>query len=719
MRRFSPQALLAGLLAHRWLVALVLALLIPLAAWQAQGVRARVDMDALLDGNSPAFTAWRDLERRFVPFSRDEVFVVTSDAGSLAAPGQLDALQDLLIELNLTPGVAATLSILALPASDDSGVAWLATPAALALEPADRLAGLRAGQAMAGQMISADLSATLVLVMPEPAADNPALVAEILAIAKGLDNGLQLRPAGLNEMSRTAASGLVQDQVWLIPASVVLCLAISFWLLGSWRAVLICGAPPLTGTLWFLGWLGWRDLPIDQFMALVPIVLIVLAFSDCIHLYTGAVAAQAEAQAQGAPPDAAARKALSQIFPAVFMTNMSTSVGFLCLLVVQAPALHNLAISGSMGMLLTFSAEVLMLPLLFSLVGGTQHRLGARLPKFGPLRRLAQKVAGYPRQVVLGVALLMAGLIWVENVIPTGYSLSEHIAPEAPVIQTLRDLERLGLASDSLQVVVADADGQPGLSDADRRLLGQVAGILYHSSDDVTAALQLWAQKAPDAAVLRRFVAEDQLAYDLPLSLTADDSGARLVSTAADLTATFAAAGLADKVQINGYSLMLVQAVPKLITKLQWGFYLEILLITLVIWASQRSPRLALVALLPNVIPILCVDGWLYLSGQEVTLTSAVATTVAFGLAVDNGIHVLNHYRLASGSVAERIHIALAEAAPPILTTTVLLLGGFCVVAFSVTPSVTVFGTLVVLALTLVCVSSLLLLPGIMRWSLR
>ncbi len=93
---------------------------------------------------------------------------------------------------------------------------------------------------------------------------------------------------------------------------------------------------------------------------------------------------------------------------------------------------------------------------------------------------------------------------------------------------------------------------------------------------------------------------------------------------------------------------------------------------------------------------------------------------MAFGIAVDNGIHLLNRYRLAPpGPVAARLRLALAHAAPPIITTTVLLLGGFSMVLFSSMPSVATFGVLVGLALVLAMVSSILLLPGLVRWSLK
>ncbi|PKQ02658.1 MAG: hypothetical protein CVT72_16670, partial [Alphaproteobacteria bacterium HGW-Alphaproteobacteria-11] len=292
MRLPDLARLLQAWQAHRRVAAAALVLVTLAAAIGAARVHANVDMTALLRGNSDSYTQWAAVERAFAPFSRDEVYVVSADTGTLAEDARLLALEDLLIDLNLTPGVAATLSIFSIPSSDQPGRAWLKSDAARALYAQTRLGNLRAENATAAQMLSADLAATLVLVMPASGHSNAEVAAAIAPMVAAPPPGLSLRPAGLSEMQRTIADGLIRDQIWLTPVSVTICLAITFWLFGSWRAMVICGLPPLIGLAWFFGWIGWAGIAMDQFMAVVPTVLIVLSFSDCIHLYHASVEAQ-------------------------------------------------------------------------------------------------------------------------------------------------------------------------------------------------------------------------------------------------------------------------------------------------------------------------------------------------------------------------------------------------------------------------------------------
>ena len=716
MRLPDLARLLQAWQAHRRVAAAALVLVTLAAAIGAARVHANVDMTALLRGNSDSYTQWAAVERAFAPFSRDEVYVVSADTGTLAEDSRLLALEDLLIDLNLTPGVAATLSIFSIPSSDQPGRAWLKSDVSRALYAQTRLGNLRAENATAAQMLSADLAATLVLVMPASGHSNAEVAAAIAPIVAAPPPGLSLRPAGLSEMQRTIADGLIRDQIWLTPVSVTICLAITFWLFGSWRAMVICGLPPLIGLAWFFGWIGWAGIAMDQFMAVVPTVLIVLSFSDCIHLYHASVEAQT-----GRDDDRAVLLAQAQTLPAAFMTSLTTAVAFLSLLLVQAPALSNLSLSGAFGMALTFVAVALSFPLLFRAVGARHGALRRRLPHFAPALGVAKALAVRPRRVVALTLGLTAVLLAMETQLTTSFSVTEYLPRKTDVGLTLDDLNALGLASDSLQVIVTDADGVAGISAADTALLAQVATEIYGPGTHNTDALAAWAESGAGTPLLRRFVSEDRLSYALPLAMAVESDGsAKLMAVRDRLTARFADMGLAEKVALRGYSLVMIEELPGLISKLRLGFYLSIAAITALIWLMLGSARLALVSVLPNVIPILCVDAWLFLSGQQITLTSAIATTVAFGIAVDNSIHLLNRFRLAPpGPVAARVTLALAHAAPPIITTTLLLLGGFSIVLLSSMPSVATFGVLVGLALLLAMVSSVFLLPGLIRWSLK
>ena len=93
-----------------------------------------------------------------------------------------------------------------------------------------------------------------------------------------------------------------------------------------------------------------------------------------------------------------------------------------------------------------------------------------------------------------------------------------------------------------------------------------------------------------------------------------------------------------------GYRLMTTFASTDIInsirTSLMWAIGINIFIIGL----AFRSWRIGLVSIVPNLLPILGTELYLFLSGAGLQLTSVIALTVAFGIAVDDTIHFLATY---------------------------------------------------------------------------
>ncbi|MEX0963289.1 MAG: MMPL family transporter [Pseudohongiellaceae bacterium] len=131
-----------------------------------------------------------------------------------------------------------------------------------------------------------------------------------------------------------------------------------------------------------------------------------------------------------------------------------------------------------------------------------------------------------------------------------------------------------------------------------------------------------------------------------------------------------------------------------------------------------RSFRLALIALIPNVIPtvaILGIMGWLSIPLDLMTITIAA---IAMGIAVDDTIHYIHRFQEEHDKVAyvqaiEQTHASVGIAC---LYTSLMIVAGFSMLAFSdFVPSI-LFGLLTSLAMILALVTGLCLLPILLRW---
>lgn len=688
------ETLFARLIA-RPLLALAALLAVTLLAVAPLGqLRVEVNFSGLIGEETPGARAIRQHQQRFAPLRADEVLLVR--APTLADEATLQALGDLVLDLQFVEGVERVISLAGLPAPGREGP-WLTGPELAGLAPADRLALMRATNPLAAQLLSEDLSLTLIAVVPAAGQGGPAL-AEALMQAAGAYPGFEIAPAGLSAVQRAVGAEILHDLWTLVPAAVAICLVLLMVQFRDPRALLVIALPPIVGLVWFFGMLAATGTALDPLLASLPVVLIVLAFSDSIHVFHAAQAAVFET-----PPalrQALLVRALAQTAPAATLTSVTTVIAFASLALSDSPSLNTMAWAGGAGMILTLLAVLVLAPVLMRLTGcpsAASRTLGAP----APVLRLARASARRPRVAMVATLLVLAGLALLKSQSQIGFRYGDYLPEGGEVTRALATMESAGLGSDRL-VLVVDADPAAPLARAQA-----AAGALWGPM-----GLE-WAQ-GDGAGMLARMASADGTAHALPVQMAIGVDGQRADLGLQALLSRIEAAGLAPHAQLVGAGHALITEGARLVDSLRMGLYATVLMITLLIWVVYRSGRLALAALVVNVIPILGVEGFLVLIGREVTMMNMIALTVAFGIAVDDTLHLLNRHRLATGSREDRILTALSEAGPPMIATSAILLAGLLVTLASSLPGLALYGGLIALAVALALLADLFLLPGLL-----
>ena len=677
------------------------------------------DVTDLLRVDTPGYRDLERMEKDFHPFSTDEVIVVES--AGFGDPATFDALAELIAEMQLATGVEAAVSIFSLPVHG-STEPYLASPEAGALPPGERLGNLLAGQFLAADLLSEDLTTTLVVLAV--AQDGDTLKTgldsdgrkEIEDAAARYAPALKVSFAGMKEIHRTIEQGLRRDQRLLAGTSTLLCVLIALVVFRSWRGALICAVPPVTGAVWFFGFAAIAGIAIDPVTAIIPTLIIVVGFADSVHLYFTYL----RLRPQSADVADAARRTMAETGPACLLTSLTTAVSCLGVGAAGSATLNAFAVGGFFGLVLQFSAAMLCFPLL--LVALERRRHDARIPDggaFALVGRGAAGLLGYGRTVlVLSLAGFVA-LAYAHSRLPVGFQLSEHLRSDGELAKLQQRISAKGLGSAYVYLIVPDNDGEKGLSPADVAVFGRIGAVLFPDRFGAAGGVpflnaeQLDRLAAEDPALLKRFVAADGLRYLLPIPLDPTSPSEDIVRECEKIVERVRAAGLEGRFEIVGIPLLSAREVPGMIRDLQLGFLVALMLVVLILVYATRSLRLGLLSLVPNLIPILGVEAVLYLASEPLTMTAAVALTIAFGIAVDNSIHLLSRYQQGSpADPASRMRQAVGEIAAPVAATTILLVVGLSVTQVSTLPAVATFGQLVSAALVLAMASSLFLLPA-------
>jgi uncharacterized protein len=178
------------------------------------------------------------------------------------------------------------------------------------------------------------------------------------------------------------------------------------------------------------------------------------------------------------------------------------------------------------------------------------------------------------------------------------------------------------------------------------------------------------------------------------------------------------AAEAASKHKVSIYCTGIAPLVELAQQNIFWGFWKSVLmacgLITLIMMGCLRSFWAGLIAMFPNVTPILVVFGLLGWFGVATDIGTMMTGSIALGIAVDGTFHFLTRYRIYYGEsydTKSATRQALIETGPPIIQAT--LVTGFGMLALSISNFVPTsrFGMLMAASLAVALVGDLILLP--------
>ena len=145
-------------------------------------------------------------------------------------------------------------------------------------------------------------------------------------------------------------------------------------------------------------------------------------------------------------------------------------------------------------------------------------------------------------------------------------------------------------------------------------------------------------------------------------------------------------------------------------------------IITLVMIISLRSPMSGLVAMIPNLTPILIVFGVLGWTGWYVDIGMMMSGSIALGIAVDGTFHFLVRYheqRRTGQARRDSSHVALVKTGPPILQAAIVAGTGMLALALSQFVPTARFGVLTATMLVTALVGDLVLLPALLALGCR
>jgi uncharacterized protein len=172
--------------------------------------------------------------------------------------------------------------------------------------------------------------------------------------------------------------------------------------------------------------------------------------------------------------------------------------------------------------------------------------------------------------------------------------------------------------------------------------------------------------------------------------------------------------------EVTGYHVLMTTLVESLVRD-QWTmFALACAGIAGMMLIAFRSMKLALLCLVPNILPVLLVMGLIGWLGIRLNMGAAMIAAVSMGLSVDSSIHYIAGFRRARGrglKVYDSVREVQQSVGKAMVVATLAIVVGFSVLCTSEFIPTVYFGALASLTMLGGLAGNLILLPLLLLWA--
>jgi predicted RND superfamily exporter protein len=561
------------------------------------------------------------------------------------------------------------------------------------------------------------INITIELPGVDPIVENPEVVdfvrnlrAEFAEVYPDID----VKLTGIIMMNQAFPEASQYDMSTLFPVMlIVFVIVLFFWVKGisGTFATLVIIVFSIIGAMGLAGWLGIALTP-PSFAAIM--IIPTMAIADSVHVLMNYVLAMRRGESKH---DAMVDSIRINMQP-VFLTSVTTAIGFLSMNFSDAPPFHDLGNIVAMGVMIAFALSVTFLPAVMMILPNRQKVQETTSSR--AMKRFAEFVIAKRTRLLV---LMGVGSLILISFVPQNQLNDDFVKYFSKKIEFRRDADFAAENLSGLYLIDYSLEsGQEGgvsepvflhnleefanwfrsqpevihvnvLTDTFRRLNKSMHG------DD-----QSWYQLPDqrDLAAQYLLLYEMSLPYGLDLNnqINTDKSATRMTVLLRNMTTRSVLAlerraqqWLSENVPVSmrnegaSPTLMFSNIGARNIRSMLLGTTVALILISLILIFALRSIKIGLLSLIPNLIPAALAFGvWGIVVGQ-IGLALSVVTGMTLGIVVDDTVHFLSKYlraRREKGLDAQdAVRYAFNTVGLALVVTSLVLIAGFIVLTFS------------------------------------
>lgn len=570
-----------------------------------------------------------------------------------------------------------------------------------------------------GQLVSSDarISALLMVFdMPQisPEQELPKVVEGVRALKESIESQypIDVKLTGDVMLSNAFFEASMKDQKSLVPAMYFIILLVTAFLLRSVGATLATLLVVFISMLAALGsffWMGGKLSP-PSFAATT--IITTLAVADSIHI----LVSMFNGMRNGMKRADAVRYSLRLNFSPVFLTSLTTAIGFLSMNFSDTPPFNDLGNITAWGVTVAFFLSITLLPALVTVLPIKTPASQGRLSN--TLKHLADFVI--TRRLPISLGMLILAVLAIGGIKQNNFD-DNFVGYFDTSIQFRIDTDYVNDNLTGIYQVQYSLDSGEDYGVSDPEFLGKVDAFVtwFRTQPEVThvtsftdtfkrinqnmhgddpAYYRLPEDKSLAAQYLLLYEMSLPEGLDLNNQMDIGKSSTQIIVTLANSTSSEIAAveqrgreWLQSNASLESYGVgpgvMFAHISETNMRSMFVSSVIAIFVISLIIAFALRSFRLGVLSLIPNLLPIAAAFGiWGYFVG-EVNVGVSMVTGMALGIVVDDTVHFMSKYlraRREEGLDADAaIRYAFSSVGVALIVTTFVLVCGFMILAQS------------------------------------
>ena len=738
LMRFSFKEMLDWTLRKPLVVISIILAITLFFAWQMRHLSFKTSIYDLQIENLPETARYEDFKKLF---GSDEIIRVVVKADNVFDELTFRKIEQLAEKATQIDGIRRVISLPGIKKAVDVTGSWNMEKFS---------AVVSAAELFQKNLFSADGKTTALTLVLKNEADADDVIQRVRQLIADTSTDLTLYQIGMPLVSEALAEFTAKDFSRLPPITLLLITVILFCLFRKLRYILI----PLTcvglALIWTFGLMALLRIPLSMLTMIVPVFLIAVGTAYCLHIVSEYIACSNRADSPATVTDLT----FSYIAFPTFLAVLTTIIGLGSLLVNRITMIQEFALFSCFGMVSLLAIVLTFLPAALSLVPISSKKHEEEIDSPSLFQRYIDKIVELNLEhqkvtlpiIGLLVLICLIGIFRIRvETNPVGYfkastevkrnfnDIYQHLSgsfpinvvmanPEANYFEDpahLADIVRLQAFLEKLPGVdktVSFADYLTLVHYALNQFEKQNY-VLPQEGFEVRMAINNFTTMLGQD-MLTRFMSKDLSKTNI-LLLTHISSSKDFVEVRDKILAHVKAEFSKDLVwDVTGLGMAISASSELLTTGQVKSLGITVILVFGIMFALFLSVKVGLIAIVPNIFPIIINFGIMGWFGIELSMVTSLIASIAIGLAVDDTIHYLVRYnREFKTDLDEKraIRDTLTHVGKPITFTTITICVGFSVLLFSSFKPTAIFGVMMVITSLSALIGDLIVLPSLIQ----